>query len=40
MTTGIKESTLLGINVEDIDTDNKLLTVTDKGNKKHVMSSL
>lgn len=36
MTTGIKESTLLGINVEDIDTDNKLLTVTDKGNKKHV----
>lgn len=36
MTTGIKESALLGINVEDIDTENKLLTVIDKGNKRHV----
>lgn len=33
MTTGMREAALTEINVEDIDFDNKILTVTDKRNK-------
>ena len=35
MTTGVRKTALEEINIEDIDLDNNILYVTDKGHKRH-----